>query len=83
MFTLQDDYSLVAWAIVIRAVIGLGRGLDLPITAEGVETEAQREFLIHESCQEIQGYLIGRPQPIGEYSGIVGRPPSPQAALAS
>ena len=58
---------------IIRAVIGLGRGLDLPITAEGVETQAQLDFLMRESCQEIQGYFIGRPEPIANYAKLVGR----------
>jgi diguanylate cyclase (GGDEF)-like protein/PAS domain S-box-containing protein len=60
-------------AAIIRAVIGLGRGLDLPITAEGVETQAQLDFLARESCQEIQGYFIGRPKPIASYAEMVGR----------
>ena len=65
---------------IVRAVIGLGRGLAMPITAEGVETRAQLEFLKSESCQEIQGFLIGRPGPIGNYGDIVGR--VEKAALA-
>jgi diguanylate cyclase (GGDEF)-like protein/PAS domain S-box-containing protein len=64
---------------IIRAVIGLGRGLDLPITAEGVETEAQLQFLKREQCQEIQGYLIGRPAPIEDYAEMVGRAAIPRA----
>jgi diguanylate cyclase (GGDEF)-like protein/PAS domain S-box-containing protein len=60
-------------AAIIRAVIGLGRGLDLPVMAEGVETEQQRTFLTRESCDEIQGYLIGKPRPIGDYAELVGR----------
>jgi diguanylate cyclase (GGDEF)-like protein/PAS domain S-box-containing protein len=69
---------------IIRAVIGLGRGLDLPITAEGVETQAQLDFLVRESCQEVQGYLIGRPEPIANYAELVGRTVAEQIkALAS
>ena len=60
-------------ATIIRAVIALGRGLNLPVVAEGVETEEQRQFLASENCNEIQGYLVGRPQPIGEYADVVGR----------
>jgi len=59
---------------IIRAVIGLAHGLALPVLAEGVETREQMEFLMREHCDEIQGYLIGRPQPIEDYSAIVGLP---------
>ncbi|HZP75382.1 MAG TPA: EAL domain-containing protein [Pseudolabrys sp.] len=60
-------------AAIVRAVIGLGRGLDVPIVAEGVETEEQRTFLASESCDELQGFLIGRPMPIANYAKLVGR----------
>ena len=58
---------------IIRAVIALGRGLDLPVVAEGVETEEQLKFLAAEQCTEVQGYYIGRPKPIAEYAEVVGR----------
>jgi EAL domain-containing protein (putative c-di-GMP-specific phosphodiesterase class I) len=60
-------------AAIVRAVIGLARGLDVPVVAEGVETTDQLEFLSQEFCNEIQGYLIGEPSPIASYSGMVGR----------
>ncbi|HEX5506964.1 MAG TPA: EAL domain-containing protein [Pseudolabrys sp.] len=62
-------------AAIIRAVIGLGRGLNLPVLAEGVETEEQLAFLTAESCDEIQGFLIGKPEPIEFYAEAVGRMP--------
>jgi len=62
-------------AAIIRAVIGLGRGLELPVVAEGVETKEQHAFLSRESCDEIQGFLVGRPQPIEEYAEMIGREP--------
>jgi diguanylate cyclase (GGDEF)-like protein/PAS domain S-box-containing protein len=62
-------------AAIVRAVIGLGRGLYLPVVAEGVETEEQRAFLARENCQEIQGYLIGRPSLMDDYAALVGRQP--------
>lgn len=58
---------------IVRAVIGLGRSLDLPILAEGVETEAQHAFLVQEGCDEMQGYLTGRPMLIADYATLVGR----------
>ncbi len=62
-------------ATIVRAVIALGRGLNMPVVAEGVETEEQRKFLAAENCNEIQGYLIGRPKPIADYAEVVGRAP--------
>ena len=66
-------------AAIIRAVIGLGRGLELPVVAEGVETQEQLTFLTDEACDEIQGYLVGRPLPIEEYADLVGRSRNPGA----
>src|SRR5260370_4775363 len=57
---------------IIRAVVGLAHGLALPVLAEGVETAGQLEFLKREGCDEVQGYLIGRPLPIENYSEVVG-----------
>ena len=62
-------------ATIIRAVIALGRGLDLPVMAEGVETEEQLSFLASVGCDGIQGFYVGRPQPIAEYAEVVGRAP--------
>src|SRR5450759_3585009 len=67
---LEDNYHSRS---IVRAVIGLGQSLDLPILAEGVETEAQHTFLVKEGCDEVQGYLTGRPLPIADYAGVVGR----------
>src|SRR5215467_10613136 len=57
-------------ATIIRAVIGLARGLEVPVIAEGVETKDQLAFLAKEACDEVQGYLIGRPLPIDEYAAV-------------
>jgi EAL domain-containing protein (putative c-di-GMP-specific phosphodiesterase class I) len=58
---------------IVHAIIGLGRSLDLPILAEGVETEAQHAFLKQKGCDEVQGYLTGRPLPIADYAKLIGR----------
>src|SRR4051812_8562723 len=57
-------------ATIVRAVLGLGRGLGLPVLAEGVETEAELRFLQNESCDEVQGYLLGRPAAIGSFRNL-------------
>ena len=59
---------------IVRAVIGLGHNLDVPIMAEGVETEAQHAFLVREGCDEVQGYLTGRPLPIEDYAELISCP---------
>ena len=61
-------------AAIVRAVIGLGQGLGLPVIAEGVETKEQLAFLADAKCDGIQGFLIGRPQPIAHYAEMVGKP---------
>jgi diguanylate cyclase (GGDEF)-like protein len=58
-------------AAIVRAVITLARSLNLPVLAEGVETEAQRLILNQEGCDQIQGYLIGKPLPILNYASII------------
>ena len=69
-------------AAIVRAVIALARGLEVPVVAEGVETNAQLDFLTQESCSEIQGYLIGKPSPIASYSEMVGRGETAQKVRA-
>ncbi len=59
-------------AAIVRAVIGLGHGLEMSIVAEGVETQEQLTFLAQEGCDSVQGYFIGRPAPIAQYSLLVG-----------
>lgn len=48
---------------IVRAVTGLCSSLGVATTAEGVETEEQREILQREGCYHLQGYLLGRPTP--------------------
>jgi EAL domain-containing protein (putative c-di-GMP-specific phosphodiesterase class I) len=55
---------------IVRAVIGLGHTLKMPVIAEGVEKEEQRLFLKREGCTEIQGFLIGEPRAIGDYAAV-------------
>jgi len=59
-------------AEIVRAVLSLAHALHIPVVAEGVETEVQRAFLQSEACEEMQGYLIGRPEPIEHYFELIG-----------
>jgi diguanylate cyclase (GGDEF)-like protein/PAS domain S-box-containing protein len=52
---------------IVQAIISLGHSLGLQVIAEGVETEAQREFLAAHYCQAYQGYLFGKPVPMEEF----------------
>ena len=49
---------------IIRAVLTLGRSLEIPVLAEGVETHVQLSILQVEGCNEAQGFFLGRPKPI-------------------
>ncbi|HKS12640.1 MAG TPA: EAL domain-containing protein [Pseudomonas sp.] len=57
---LPDDDHAVA---IARAIIDLGHALGFRITAEGIETQAQYDFLRNAGCDQGQGYLIARPMP--------------------
>lgn len=46
---------------IVDAILSMARSMSLPTLAEGVETEEQFDFLAEKGCEEIQGYLMGRP----------------------
>ncbi len=60
-------------AAIIKAVAGLGRGMGIVTTAEGVETEAQLEHVRAEGCTEVQGYLFSKPLPAAEIRMFIRR----------
>ncbi|MFP6562806.1 putative bifunctional diguanylate cyclase/phosphodiesterase [Paraburkholderia sp. B3] len=51
---------------IIRAVLALGKSLGIPVLAEGIETRDQLALLAGEGCDEVQGFLLGRPAPLSQ-----------------
>jgi len=54
-------------AAIARAIISLGHGLNLRVNAEGVETAQQLAYVRAENCDEVQGFLIGRPMRAADF----------------
>jgi diguanylate cyclase len=87
-FMSEIETSTSAKAI-IRAVMALSKSLDIPVLAEGIETEGQLSILNLEGCHEAQGYLLGRPAALDQIIGsgqlglIQGRPLDVAAEPAS
>ena len=67
-------------AAIVRAIVGLARGLNLTVIAEGVESADELEFLCNELCAEAQGYLFGRPGDVSTFTSATDVAP---AALRS
>lgn len=56
---------------ITEAMLAIARSLELHTIAEGIETEAQHEFLLRAGCQEAQGYLYSRPLPPDEIERLL------------
>ena len=61
-------------AAITRAIVQLGLSLGMTVTAEGVETEAQRAFLLRQGCDQVQGLLIGPPMPLAAFEDWARQP---------
>jgi EAL domain-containing protein (putative c-di-GMP-specific phosphodiesterase class I) len=60
-------------AAIAKMVIALAETMGLAVIAEGVEIEAQRDFLARHGCHAYQGYLFSRPLPLDEFEAFVQR----------
>jgi EAL domain-containing protein (putative c-di-GMP-specific phosphodiesterase class I) len=58
-------------AAITRAIIAMAHSLELKVVAEGVETQAQMDFLKSQRCDEIQGYLISKPVPADQFAQLL------------
>jgi len=77
-FVMEMDLDSKAEAIV-NTIVALGKTLDLTITAEGVETEAQAQALSDAGCDQAQGYLFGRPLSLASADALANAAPAPAA----
>jgi diguanylate cyclase (GGDEF)-like protein/PAS domain S-box-containing protein len=64
----QEFVHAIDWSpadrAIVSAIIAMARGLSLRVVAEGVETQAELAFLKSAGCEEVQGFLMGRPAPV-------------------
>lgn len=57
---------------VLRGIMAMARALGLSVTAEGIETEAQREVVVREGCEHWQGFLGAQPMTAAEFAALIG-----------
>ncbi len=57
--------------VIVQAVVSIARALGMITTAEGVETEAQKEYLIALGCDQVQGYLCSMPVPVEQIPSVI------------
>jgi len=55
---------------IAQTILSLSRAMGLPVIAEGVETEEQREYLAGLGCHSFQGYLFSHPLPLEEFERV-------------
>ncbi len=61
-------------AAIVQTIIAMSEALELNVIAEGVETEAQRDFLDRHGCRAFQGYLFSKPVPLEQFEAQVHQP---------
>ena len=68
-------------AAIALAIVNMGRALNLEIVAEGVETEAQRQFLLQAGCEQFQGFLYAPALTVAEFEARVGHAAATRAPI--
>ncbi|TIV92575.1 MAG: EAL domain-containing protein, partial [Mesorhizobium sp.] len=67
----QDMLIEVDCAAIVRSLVALAHELRIDVTAEGVETPEQLDYLRRVGCDEAQGYLIGKPVPVDDIPALL------------
>jgi len=60
-------------AVIVQTIIGMANNLGMEVIAEGVETQAQCDFIMAAGCMRYQGYLFGKPVPIEQFEAQLRR----------
>lgn len=88
LFELKIDKSFVndattdaADAAIVRMILSMATELKLKVVAEGVETQAQVDFLASHGCHSMQGYFYSRPQPVAAWLTALSQPTAVQPIL--
>ena len=67
----RDAPSSKSMTAIVRAIVDMGRAMALEVVAEGIETQAEREFLEAAQCSMGQGYLFARPMPADRFEAFL------------
>jgi EAL domain-containing protein (putative c-di-GMP-specific phosphodiesterase class I) len=79
---ISDIAEIDGSSAIVQAVVNIAAARNMTTTAEGVETEQQREMLRQLGCTQMQGYLFSKPKPALEVRRLIGALPAPALASA-
>jgi EAL domain-containing protein (putative c-di-GMP-specific phosphodiesterase class I) len=68
---IRDVATLPADSSLAKAIIAMGKSLSLTVVAQGVENEAQAEFLREHACDELQGFYFNRPVSTQQFTELL------------
>jgi diguanylate cyclase (GGDEF)-like protein/PAS domain S-box-containing protein len=68
---IRDVETNTGDAVIVQTIIGMAHSLGLKVIAEGVESQAQRDFLNRHGCPTFQGYLFSRPVPVAVFEKLI------------
>ncbi|PCI04466.1 MAG: hypothetical protein COB78_09160 [Hyphomicrobiales bacterium] len=72
-FLLHEDSNSTKLYDVLKSIIDLGHKMGMTVTAEGVETDHLAEMLVELKCDQLQGYLLGRPMPVSDLAPFISK----------